>query len=341
MKNFPVFSSAAWLLGAAIFASTVPSFAAPKTAAKTLSPLSPAFRLPPGRELEAGVVWNEVRLPGADAGVTRLWIYRPAGAQIGDGKYPVVFVAPAGTRLYYGSRVGPGSMPEHLPYARAGMIVVAYEIDGQVSESAAADSVDHPEVLRAAGLFRAAQGGVKNGRQALSWTLSHVPRVDANRLYAAGHSSAGTLALQFAQHEPRLAACAAYAPATDTEERIGPQGQAVLDANLPGYAAFIRSQSPWNNAARLKCPTLLFHADDDSNEPLANAYAFGQQVYRTNKSLRFCRVPTGNHYDAMIQSGIPTAVQWFGSLPVKGAKTKSKTKGAGENKPVRATIKAA
>jgi dipeptidyl aminopeptidase/acylaminoacyl peptidase len=302
------FLALALLGGAATLAQGAPK------KVKTVSPLSASFRLPAGRALEKGVVWNEIRLPGADAGVTRLWIYRPTATLSGNGKIPVVFVAPAGTPLFYGMRLGQGDTAEHLPYARAGMMVVAYEIDGAVPENETDE-----ETLIGARLFRSANGGINNARRAINWTLGHVPNVDARRLYVAGHSSAGTLALQVAQNEPRIAACAAYAPATDLETRPSAQAQNYLDSQLPGYSDFLSRISPLNNVARLKCPTLLFHADDDTNVPTADVYRFGQLVYQRNKKLVFSRVATGEHYNSMIQNGIPNAIRWFKSLPIQTA----------------------
>ena len=44
-----------------------------------------------------------------------------------------------------------------------------------------------------------AQAGLVNARNALEFVLARVPEVDPKRIYAAGHSSAGTLALLFAE----------------------------------------------------------------------------------------------------------------------------------------------
>jgi dipeptidyl aminopeptidase/acylaminoacyl peptidase len=73
--------------------------------------------------------------------------------------------------------------------------------------------------------------------------------------------------------------------------------------------------SPLANAPKLRCPLFLFHADDDTNVPSSDNEQFDVSVKRSNHNVTFVRVPTGNHYDSMIQQGIPKAIAWFKSLP--------------------------
>lgn len=249
-----------------------------------------------------------------------MWIYRPAEAQIaGNGKFPIVFIAPAGTPLFYGNRLGSGDLPEHLPYVRAGFIVVAYEIDGEVGDGNNAD-----EVEVGAREFMRANAGLNNGITAINFALASVPRIDTRRLYVAGHSSAGTLSIQMAQHDPRIAACVAYAPCTDLEERLDDTHIRYWDNRIPGFARFIARFSPIGHPATLRCPTFLFHAADDSNVPLSDNTSFARLVRRTNPRLFFVRVASGNHYDSMIQQGIPTAIRWLQSRPEATRAPKSK-----------------
>lgn len=307
-------------------ASHAPVFAAPrekaKVAAAKTKPLQRPLTLGQGRVLEPGIVWNEVSLKSA-AGFMRLWIYRPAEAQIaGDKKFPVVFVAPAGTPLHYGSRVGPGSSPEHIPYVRAGFIVVAYEIDGDVAQSG-----DMNQVEVGTRQFIRANSGLNNGMTAVNFALARIPRVDPKRLYVAGHSSAGTLALQMAEYDRRIAACVAYAPCTDIATRLDAEYIQNWESRIPGFTRTVIGFSPNMHPEKLRCPTFLFHADDDSNVPLADNYAFAVAVRRTNPRLYLARVATGNHYESMIQQGIPWAIRWLQTKPetIPATKTKSKT----------------
>lgn len=240
---------------------------------------------------------------------TRLWIYRPEPL-VTAKRVPCVLIAPAGTRLMHGIDLGDGDRPEHVPYVRAGMVVVAYELDGALPV-AQTDAT----VTKAAAEFMAAKAGLRNAQDALDYALKQVPEIDPARIYAAGHSSAATVALHVAQHEPRIAAVAAFAPCTNLPERIGGALIGGLNARITGYNAFIQASSPLGNAARLKCPTFLFHATDDGNVPVAETDAFAAAVRKTNANVTYHRVSRGGHYDAMVTEGMPQAVGWMLQLP--------------------------
>ena len=63
-------------------------------------------------------------------------------------------------------------------------------------------------------------------RNTLEYVLARLPEVDPERLYVAGHSSAAIWALLFAEHEPRIKGCIAYAPLADLFGRApGKQGR--------------------------------------------------------------------------------------------------------------------
>src|SRR5205823_5836036 len=116
-------------------------------------------------------------------------------------------------------------------------------------------------VLKGAGEFRAADAGLANAKAALDFVLAKVPNIDPNRVYIAGHSSAGTLALLVAEQEPRIKGCAAFAPRTDVEAHL--HGVTLsLEKSLTGYREFIHNSSPKTHADKLKCPLFLFHAED-------------------------------------------------------------------------------
>ena len=155
-----------------------------------------------------------------------------------------------------------GDRAEQFPYVQAGFAVVSFQIDGAVAGNAP-DAV----LVQGARRFKDAEAGLVNAKAALDFVLAKMANVDTDRLYIAGHSSAATLALLFAEHEPRIKACVAYAPCTDVESRLA-QATAFLDQSVPGYRNFLRASSPKTHVAALKCPTFLFHAQDDTNVPL-------------------------------------------------------------------------
>lgn len=239
-----------------------------------------------------------------------IWVYLPKGNHA-PGSLPCVLITGAGTTLLHGLEWGEldqgGDSDEHLPYVRAGFAVVAYELDGPLDEF----GDDEKAMQRAYNAFRAAQAGLVNARNALEFTLAKVPEVDPKRIYAAGHSSAGTAALLFAEHEPRLAGCVAFAPCLDLMERFSPVGVRGLSFLLPGLADFAVQSSPKTHEARLNCPVFLFHGEDDSNVPCADSRACERRLKALGKNVTLQTALQGDHYDSMIDLGIPMAINWL------------------------------
>jgi dipeptidyl aminopeptidase/acylaminoacyl peptidase len=262
---------------------------------------APMPALGPGRRIQPGIMLHEVLMRRRN-GTSRIWIYIPEGAA--GRKLPCVLIAPAGSRLFHGKSLGEGDIPEHLPYVRAGFIVLAYDIDGDTANQS---------VVTAARAFKDAEAGVSNARTALDYALARLPSVDPSRVYAAGHSSAATLALLFASRDPRIKACVAYAPVCDTVRFIGRFSQ-TLSASIPGFAEFFEQSSPDRNTIPLKCPVFLFHADDDSIVGAREISDFVDILETTNSRVTFVRVTSGEHYESMISEGIPKAIEWLNSL---------------------------
>ena len=262
------------------------------------------------RTLEAGVTEYEVALPSGNS-VEHLWIYLPAHPA--QAKLPCLFIAAAGTRLFHGIDLGDGDRPEHLPYARAGYAVVAYSLDGPLGERPSGR-----QVVEAAQAFKAADAGLVDAHAAMDYALAKVPGIDPKRLYAAGHSSAGTLSLLLAENDPRIAACIAYAPCCNVPQHLGPRVLTILDRAIPGEQDFLTRRSPDTGVVKLTCPLFLFHADDDSTIPAVDVAEFARLVRQTNPRVLFVHVPTGEHYDSMIKQGVPQAIRWLQALPARG-----------------------
>ena len=262
--------------------------------------------LGPSRMIQPGIRFQEATLRRGPLPM-RVWYYQPEKVA---GKLALVLVPPAGSTLFAGMDLGDGDRPEQYPYARAGFAVASFEIDGHVPNlQMASDEV----VLKGAQAFRAARAGLTNAKTALDFILAKVPQIDPERIYIAGHSSAATLALLVAAHEPRIKACAAYAPATDVEARLAPTIPA-LDGALPGYRDFLHFSSPKTHVDKLKCPVFLFHAADDGNIPLQQTTAFAALLKKTNPNVTLVTTPNGGHYDSMIREGIPKGITWFQQL---------------------------
>ncbi len=144
--------------------------------------------------------------------------------------------------------------------------------------------------------------------------LAKVPQVDPNRLYAAGHSSAGTMAILFAEHEPRLKACVAFASVVDVWERLTSAMPAIANSPPP-LVQLIKDSSPQTHRDKLACPIFLFHATNDSTVPSRQSEAFKAYLDGQGRPATLVEVPTGGHYDSMIREGVPRAIEWVKGLP--------------------------
>ena len=269
----------------------------------------PAFpqRGPNRQTMEPGVTREEIPLgarggfynPPGNGGI--LWIYLPEG-QHAPGSLPCILICGAGSTLLEGMSLGDGDVDEHIPYAKAGFAVVAYELDGPGDEEF--------DNARAYETFRQSRAGLVNARNALEYVLAKVPEVNPKQIYSAGHSSAGTMSLLFAEHEPRLAGCIAYAPCSDVPGFIGGARMRMLSSHQ-GIADFVVQSSPNTHESRLNCPVFLFHAEDDGNVDVEETKGFASRLQQNGRDVTLKVVPTGDHYDSMIEEGIPAAIQWL------------------------------
>lgn len=84
---------------------------------------------------------------------------------------------------------------------------------------------------------------------------------------------------------------------------------------LTGLRSFARETSPLTHAARIRCPTFLFIADDEPAEELREMAVLREMMKQSGNPSTFKNVPTGGHYDPMIETGIPAAMGWIRALP--------------------------
>jgi dienelactone hydrolase len=280
----------------------------------------PAPALPelgtPFRTTSSGVDLHFVEfanVPGNGTGPGQqmsLRVYRPAGPRA-PGSTPCVLVAPAGTNLLVGNAMDADDYhDETLPYAEAGMVVIFYSLDGPVDMETASDSEVQAGYLQ----FRAACAGVVNARNAFEFAIARIPEVDPAKVFTAGHSSAGTVSLLMAEHDPRVAGCIAYAPCSDVAAFHGSTiYDPSLSALLPRLGDFVVQGSPMTHASNLRCPTFLFQAADDSVVDANDTRAFKTLLEARGTPVTYEEVPTGEHYDSMIENGIPAAIRWIQS----------------------------
>lgn len=266
----------------------------------------------PMRTLLPGVEFTELRLnvPSGVAGhEDRLYVYLPPGHHE-PRSLPCVLIAPGGSNMLCGIGLGADDQPEHTPYVLAGFAVVAYELDGALPKH---DDVTAAQLRPAMKQFGAAQAGLVNARNALDFIAHKMPEIDPERIYAAGHSSAATMALMLAQHEPRIKGCVAYAPWCDPEAHYRSENLRVR-LNLPGAFSLLAQWSPRRHEEKIHCPVFLFHARDDSDIPFHETTEFAERLRRLGKRVTFEAVNFGDHYDSMIGQGIPQGVAWLAAL---------------------------
>ena len=253
------------------------------------------------KPLQPGVAIHKTRL-----GDNPLWVYLP---QPLPKSVPCIFIAPAGSRMFHGMGIVTDDMPEHLPYVKAGYAVICYGVSGPYD----ARDTSLMNAYKSAKAFMNARGGIDDGKRAINWALQNIPGLDANRLITVGHSSAGTLALQLAEHDSRIQACISFMPVPDTEAYMRESRlQSQLELGVPGYSRFTHETNPYAKTASLQCPTLLFCSQDDPHYPGFQRLA--SKLKRTNKSVTLKTVRSGGHYQPMVEQGIPAAIRWLDAL---------------------------
>jgi dipeptidyl aminopeptidase/acylaminoacyl peptidase len=251
----------------------------------------------------------DVALGGPGPGQTmRLWVYLPPGSHA-EKSLPCVLVAPAGSNLITGMKLGEGDRDEHLPYVDAGFAVVAYELDGALPGRAKPD-----QEAAAVKAYVASKGGVLNAQTALDFLAERIPEIDANRIYAAGHSSAGTVALVLAASEPRVKGAVAYAPAVNLRSFLGLDMTRAITRAIPKAEPFLDYGSPEKRVTDFTSPVMLFTARDDNTVAPQRVIDFANAMKAAGKTADLVVVDTGGHYDAMIREGVPAGIAWLKKL---------------------------
>jgi pimeloyl-ACP methyl ester carboxylesterase len=269
---------------------------------------------PPVEKLGTTVTLHSVdfgsiaQTPDSPAAKMKLRIYMPAG-ELPPGSIPLVLIAPAGTPLVVGNEIDAGNYhAEALPYAEAGMCAIHYSLDGAMLS----EEPTNFEFAGAHRMFAQAEGGMINARNALEFALARIPAVDPKRVYTAGHSSAATISLLFASLEPRVAACIAYAPCTDTvafcRQILQEPAIRIL---APQMSQFAQLASPLAHVDKLKCPVFLFYTPDDSTTPMNENQPYITRLQQNNTAVKLEIGGPGGHYQPMVDQGIPRAIQWL------------------------------
>ncbi|MGN6367371.1 MAG: alpha/beta hydrolase family protein [Phycisphaerae bacterium] len=287
-------------------ATAMHQMADPDVVAAVSAPVAPP--LPAAQHFAPHIDLYDVHMGGSGPGSQEhLSIYMPTGEEAVHS-VPCVFIAPAGSPMITGMALTPGDREEELRYLQRSFAVVAYDLDGQVSKGAS-----NREVVSAIREFRDAQYGVLNGKVAIDYVLAHVPAIDPAELFAAGHSSAGAVALNLAANDPRIKAVVAYAPGVDAATHFSSKAKSALS----GYVSvdeILAAASPINHVSEINCPVFLFHADDDDTVTTAEFQRLVNAMQAAGKQVTVATVPEGGHYESMINKGIDQGMKFLVTL---------------------------
>jgi dienelactone hydrolase len=252
-----------------------------------------------------GIFLHEVHLPtgGASRESMSLYLLLPDRPR---SPLPCIFIAPAGTPCVTGNTLGPDEFPELFPYVQAGFAVCAYSLDGPLGVQPTSR-----QVIDAVDRFELAKAGLLNARRAMDFVTRRAPQISPDHFYAAGHSSAATLALLLAAREPRIKAVAAYCPCLDVLEH-NREFFNQLERYRPGTINFARNNSPLTLARQMNAvPILLFGSHEDRVVDTSTYAPFQQTVQAAGGHVSLTFVPRGDHYNAMIRDGIPGGIAFF------------------------------
>lgn len=280
----------------------------PATAASTAprpAPPPPAFAVSSSttHAVTPGVEVTEAVLDRDGAPMT-VWLYRPV--KPATAHPPLIVIGAAGSPMLWGMPLAESDREEHVPWAERGYVVAAYSIDGAV-----ADQEADAQVIDGVRRFVRAHAGLDNARAALDFAVAQVPALDARRIFAVGHSSASVIALRFGAEDPRVAATVAFAPPVDVEGRLA-DALDYVERVAPGGRAVIHASSPLTFSAALRAkPVFLFYAEDDSVITTTDVPALFAAMQPAHAASKLVAVPSGDHYDSMIEEGIPAAAAWL------------------------------
>ena len=171
----------------------------------------------------------------------KAWVDSPAGA----GKKPAVLF------LHGGFAFGTEDWDQCKPFRDAGFVTMTPWLRGENGQPGSYtmfyDEVD--DVVAAAE------------------HLAKMPGVDANRVFVAGHSAGGTLAMLGAMTSKRFKGCASFSGSPDQVAFIrGQEELAPFDIN---NQTELRMRSPLAFPKSFKCPARLYWGDDEFDFSLA------------------------------------------------------------------------
>ncbi|MCG8653670.1 MAG: prolyl oligopeptidase family serine peptidase, partial [Pirellulales bacterium] len=157
--------------------------------------------------------------------------------------------------------------------------------------------------------YQAAQAGLTNAQNALNFAIQKIPQLDADRIYALGHSSAGRQALLWAAHEPRIKACATIAPEVSLPYPQREQLIAELDFMPDSFAESLSTFMPASYPKRLRNPIRIIHGSRDRVVPVQASRKLVQTLQQQGTDIKL-KVVDANHFDVM-DKALPETIAWL------------------------------
>ena len=221
---------------------------------------------------------------------------------------PCVFVAASGAAPLTGKKLALGDQPEHIPYVKAGCAVVAYEVDGDLLDSS---NLTSEQLAEAAVEFLTAKAGTVNATNAIEFAVQRLPFVNPDQLYAAGHSSAGTVALLVAANYPMLRGCMIYAAPSDLVQSLDDRSARLYEGAIPDCAQKLKFCSPATHVENIRCPVYVFHSLGDKNVDAQVSQKLADTMTERGQDVETFFPEGANHYGDMMNHGIPKAIDWL------------------------------
>jgi dipeptidyl aminopeptidase/acylaminoacyl peptidase len=231
--------------------------------------------------------WNEQPLPPDAQEITfkssdlklKAWV----GPRAGPKKPGVLF-------LHNGFAFGDDDWEQSRPFRDAGFVVLTPMLRGENGQpgsySMFYDEVD--DALAAAD------------------ALAARPNVDPNRIYVAGHSTGGTIALLAALTSKRFLAAATFSGSPDQVKWAQDQ-QFVIPFN-PNDQREYQMRSPLAFPKSFKCPTRLYYGDEEIFFMFSTP-ALARKAKANGQDVEAVEVP-GDHM-SMVDPAMRQAIQFF------------------------------
>lgn len=103
---------------------------------------------------------------------------------------------------------------------------------------------------------------------------------------------------------------AVYAPPLDPHAHLA-AAMDELNNYSEDFETFLDEFSPTRNAANVKCPVLLFYAEDDDLIESATVHDYAQKLISAGVQASVVRTDSGGHYLPMIEEGIDLGIEWL------------------------------